>query len=69
MLPTLGARSFHAAAPELWNSLPAEIRDFFIVFLNRVKTQNAHFYVAQLHSWYLQHQIEMSVTMNVYSLR
>ena len=27
ILPTLGARSFYAAAPTLWNSLPANIRD------------------------------------------
>ena len=28
MLPTLGARSFYAAAaPCLWNGLPAELRD------------------------------------------
>ena len=27
ILSTLGARSFHAAAPTLWNSLPANIRD------------------------------------------
>jgi len=27
MLSTLGARSFYAAAPCLWNSLPAELRD------------------------------------------
>ena len=27
MLTTLGARSFHAAAPALWNSLPAELRE------------------------------------------
>ena len=27
MLATLGARSFSAAAPTLWNSLPAHIRD------------------------------------------
>ena len=26
MLPTLGARSFHAASPALWNSLPAQLR-------------------------------------------
>ena len=26
MLVTLGGRSFHAAAPQLWNSLPADIR-------------------------------------------
>ena len=40
MLPTLGARSFHAAAPELWDSLPAEIRDIksLSVFKQRVKT-------------------------------
>ena len=28
MRTTLGARSFHAAAPALWNSLPAELRHF-----------------------------------------
>ena len=27
MLATLGARSFYAAAPCLWNSLPPELRD------------------------------------------
>ena len=27
MLSTLGARSFYAAAPALWNSLPANIRE------------------------------------------
>ena len=27
MLSTLGARSFCAAAPFLWNSLPAELRE------------------------------------------
>ena len=27
MLSTLGARSFHAAAPQLWNSLPLKIRN------------------------------------------
>ena len=27
MLPTLGARSFAAAAPAPWNKLPAEIRN------------------------------------------
>ena len=27
MLSTLGARSFYAAAPCLWNGLPAELRD------------------------------------------
>ena len=26
MLPTLGARSFAAAAPALWNKLPADVR-------------------------------------------
>ena len=40
MLPTLGARSFHAAAPELWNSLPTEIRVIksLSIFKQRVKT-------------------------------
>ena len=28
MLSTLGARSFYAAAPCLWNSQPAELREF-----------------------------------------
>ena len=27
MLSTLGARSFYAASPYFWNSLPAELRD------------------------------------------
>ena len=27
MLPTLGARSFAAIAPALWNKLPADIRN------------------------------------------
>lgn len=27
MVSTVGARSFSAAAPKLWNSLPAHIRD------------------------------------------
>ena len=40
MLPTFGARTFHASAPELWNSLPAEIRDIksLSIFKQRVKT-------------------------------
>ena len=36
MLPALGARSFYAAEPCLWNSLPAELRDilYHCVILN-----------------------------------
>ena len=32
ILCTLGACSFHAAAPTLWNSLPANIRDLAATF-------------------------------------
>ena len=36
ILSTLGARSFYAAAPTLWNSLPANIRILHhLVFLRR----------------------------------
>ena len=35
MLPTLGARSFAAAAPALWNKLPAHIRN--VASLNSFK--------------------------------
>ena len=35
MLPTLGARSFVAAAPALWNKLPADIRN--VVSLNSLR--------------------------------
>ena len=35
MLPTLGARSFAAAAPALWNKLPADIRN--VASLNSFK--------------------------------
>ena len=40
MLPTLGARSFHAAAPALWNSLPAQLREIqsLAVFKQKLKT-------------------------------
>ena len=40
ILSTLGALSFHAAAPTLWNRLPANIRDItsFIIFKERLKT-------------------------------
>ena len=40
MLPTLGARSFYAAAPTLWNSLPANIRETtpFSNFKKKLKT-------------------------------
>ena len=40
MLVTLGDRSFSAAAPYLWNSLPAELRDIqsLAVFKCQLKT-------------------------------
>ena len=40
MLATLGARSFYAAAPTLWNSLPAHIREIESLgaFKRHVKT-------------------------------
>ena len=40
MLSTLGARSFYAAAPCLWNSLPAELRDIqsLCSFKRKLKT-------------------------------
>ena len=40
MRTTLGARSFHASAPALWNSLPAHIRttDSLALFKKSVKT-------------------------------
>ena len=40
MLPTLGARSFYAAAPALWNSLPAQLREIqsLAVFKQKLKT-------------------------------
>ena len=40
MLPTLGARSFYAAAPCLSNSLPAELRDILSLrnFKQKLKT-------------------------------
>lgn len=40
MLPTLGARSFTAAAPELWNSLPNHIREIksISIFKKTIKT-------------------------------
>ena len=44
MLATLGARSFYAAAPCLWNSLPPELRDVnsISIFKRNFKT---HFFV------------------------
>ena len=41
MLSTLGARSFYAAAPYLWNSLPAWLRDnqSLCSFKQKLKTQ------------------------------
>ena len=40
ILSTLGARSFYAAAPTLWNSLPANIRDItsLSIFKKNLKT-------------------------------
>ena len=40
MLSTLGARSFYSAAPSLWNSLPAHVRQIssFLNFKNALKT-------------------------------
>ena len=40
MLPTLGARSFAAAAPALWNKLPADIRNVasLNIFNKSIKT-------------------------------
>ena len=43
MLSTLGARSFYAAAPTLWNSLPANIQEItsLSIFKKKLKT---HFF-------------------------
>ena len=40
MKNTLGDRSFQIAAPALWNSLPASVRDIdnFLVFKRTIKT-------------------------------
>ena len=40
MLATFGARSFYAAAPCLWNSLPTELRDIqsLTIFKRNLKT-------------------------------
>ena len=40
MLSTLGARSFYAAAPTLWNSLPANIQEItsLSIFKKKLKT-------------------------------
>ena len=39
-LATLGDRSFHVAAPKLWNSLPKETRNILIIdsFKKAIKT-------------------------------
>ena len=39
MLVTLGDRSFSAAAPYLWNSLPAELRDIQSLAIFKYKLQ------------------------------
>ena len=48
MLVTLGDRSFSAAAPYLWNSLPAELRDIqsLAVFKCKLKTYMYLFHAA-----------------------
>ena len=52
MLPMLGARSFHAAAPALWNSLPAQLREIqsLAVFKQKLKT---HLFRAAFRNCYL----------------
>ena len=37
MLATLGARSFHAAAPTSWNSLPAHIREIELGLATKIQ--------------------------------
>ena len=46
MLKTFGARSFQAAAPYLWNSLPCEIR--LIKKLDKFKKLLKRFYLMKL---------------------
>ena len=43
MLPTLGTRSFAAAAPALWNKLPAAIRN--VASLNILRNQSRRFFL------------------------
>ena len=45
-LVTLGDRSFSAAAPYLWNSLPAELRDFQSLAIFKFKLKTYFFFAA-----------------------
>ena len=46
MLVTLGDRSFSAAVPYLWNSLPAELRDFQSLAIFKCKLKTYLFFAA-----------------------
>ena len=46
MLVTLGERSFSAAAPNLWNSLPTELRDIQLLAIFKCKLKNYLFRAA-----------------------
>ena len=46
MLVTLGDRSFSAAAPYLWNSLPVEFRDIQSLVILKCKLQSYLFRLA-----------------------
>ena len=63
MLPTLGARSFYAAAPCLWNSLPAEFRDIQSLydFKRNLKT---HLFRAGLNLFFLIYVLIYFITGN-----
>ena len=54
MLTTLGARSFSAAAPKLWNGLPMELRQATSLdsFKSRLKTYLSIFYSLYLSLFY-----------------
>ena len=48
MLVTLGDRSFSAAAPYLWNSLPAELRDIQSLAIFKCKLNKTYLFRAAL---------------------
>ena len=50
MLPTLGARSFAAAAPALWNKLPAGVRN--VASLNSLRNQSRPFFLTNHFKFY-----------------
>ena len=50
MLPTLGARSFAAAAPALWNKLPADFRN--VASLNSLRNQSRPFFLTNHFKFY-----------------